>query len=219
LAPSGSIHAIVQECSVGAIAVLLVRRRPLLVCAGLGLVLAATASWSQSQSNSQFPGRRIGGGTRGECTSRLIAHLVPANNIQGVLPGQPVRLAVLQGPSVQTYPLLISVQGVRTYQLEPQPLGVRLLTLPPLTQNSRWESSYLCAPNSGASADPLSFITTASPPAQSLLQLGVASIPLLQQLAGKCGGSVPTAEVRNLFGGDPLPGEWPDQLPVSCQQL
>ena len=28
-----------------------------------------------------FPGRRVGGGTRGECSARKIMHLVPDNNI------------------------------------------------------------------------------------------------------------------------------------------
>ena len=28
-----------------------------------------------------FPGRRVGGGTRGECSARKIMHLVPESNI------------------------------------------------------------------------------------------------------------------------------------------
>jgi hypothetical protein len=185
----------------------------------IALIFYGSTCFAQANTPNQFPGRRVGGGTRGECTSRLIAHLVPASNIQGVTAGQPVKLALLQGPSPQPYPLVLNLQGVRSYQLEPQPIGVRLLTLPPIKQDSRWESSYLCPGGQAPSGDPLGFVTTASPPALSLLQIGVAVSPLLKQLAANCGASVATAELRGLLGADVLPSDWPEQLPVRCQQL
>ena len=46
---------------------------------------------------SAFPGRRLGGGTRGECSARKIMHLVPENNILFHNPkGQ---IALIIGPS------------------------------------------------------------------------------------------------------------------------
>ncbi|MFZ4804527.1 MAG: hypothetical protein ACOYLI_07695 [Synechococcus lacustris] len=176
-------------------------------------------SQAQQASSSQFPGRRVGGGTRGECTSRLIAHLLPASNIQGVAQGKAPRIALLEGPAAQTYPLLLNLQGLRSYQLEPMAAGVRLLTLPPLASETRWESSFLCPGAAGASGDPLGFVTTASPPALSLIRPGQPAGPLLDRLAASCGATVPTAELRAVLGGDPLPGDWPEQLPVRCQQL
>ena len=44
----------------------------------LGAVLPTAAN---PQLRSSFPGRRIGGGTRGECTARLLVHLVPKNSV------------------------------------------------------------------------------------------------------------------------------------------
>ena len=189
----------------------------LTLLAGVGPL--PTPGLAQQQSQNQFPGRRVGGGTRGECTSRLIAHLLPASNIQGVAQGKAPRIALLEGPAVQTYPLLLNLQGLRSYQLEPMAAGVRLLTLPPLSTETRWESSFLCPGAAGPSGDPLAFVTTASPPALSLIRPGQPPGALLDRLAAKCGGTVPTAELRSVLGGDPLPGDWPEQLPVLSQQL
>ncbi|PSR15854.1 hypothetical protein C8255_20925 [filamentous cyanobacterium CCP3] len=53
----------------------------------LGLVLFTGANPGQAQSNNgdrgEFPGRRVGGGTRGDCTvdSRSLAALNPASNL------------------------------------------------------------------------------------------------------------------------------------------
>ncbi|MEY4355983.1 MAG: hypothetical protein RLZZ89_1051 [Cyanobacteriota bacterium] len=172
-----------------------------------------------TDSRSQFPGRRVGGGTRGECTSRLVAHLVPPANIQEVAKGKPVRIALLEGPAAQTYPLLINLQGLRSYQLEPMVAGVRLLTLPAIKAETRWESSFLCPGAVGVAGDPLGFITTASPPALSLIRPGQGAESLLNRLGASCGSSIPTAVISKFLGDDPLPGNWPEQLPVRCQQL
>ena len=174
-----------------------------------------------TDTRSQFPGRRVGGGTRGECTSRLVAHLVPPANIQEVAKGKPATIAILEGPAAQTYPLLINLQGLRSYQLEPMAAGVRLITLPPVTAETRWESSFLCPGAVGVAGDPLGFITTASPPALSLIRpgQGVGSGTLLNRLAASCGSSIPTTEISKFLGDDPLPGNWPEQLPVRCQKL
>ena len=74
----------------------------------MAVALAGQAALAQPDSRNSFPGRRIGGGTRGVCTARLVAHLTPANNIQRVPAAGPVRVAVLQGPTQQPYPLKIS---------------------------------------------------------------------------------------------------------------
>lgn len=172
-----------------------------------------------TDTRSQFPGRRVGGGTRGECTSRLVAHLVPPANIQEVAKGKPATIAILEGPAAQNYPLLINLQGLRSYQLEPMVAGVRLLTLPALTAETRWESSFLCPGAVGVAGDPLGFITTASPPALSLIRPGQGAESLLNRLAASCGSSISTAEISKFLGADPLPGNWPAQLPVRCQKL
>lgn len=36
---------------------------------------------AQANPRSTFPGRRVGGGTRGECSARTLVHLVPETSV------------------------------------------------------------------------------------------------------------------------------------------
>ena len=136
----------------------------------MAVALAGQTAWAQTDSRNSFPGRRVGGGTRGVCTSRLIAHLAPANNIQRVPAAGPVRLAVLQGPTSEPYPLQIALDGRPTVQLPASPAGVVVLSIPPVRSDTRWQSSYVCPAGASDADDPLNFVTAAAPPALSLLR-------------------------------------------------
>ena len=186
----------------------------------LALALIEPAALAQSDSRNTFPGRRIGGGTRGLCTSRLVAHLTPANNIQRVSVIGPARVAVLQGPTQQPYPLKVSLQEETSVELPASPAGVDVLMLPRLNGDTRWESRYAC-PGGVAhdSQDPLSFVSVAAPPAVSLLSPSSDGIDQLDALSAHCGGSVALSEVKQWLGLDGLPGDWPQQLPVRCQDV
>jgi len=98
---------------------------------------------------NSFPGRRIGGGTRGECLSRLFAHLVPANSVYA--PGSPPLIAVLEGPAKTPRPLIIELRTVRANGLPdpsgklvykrtllPEPQGITVILLSKLTQAVGW---------------------------------------------------------------------------------
>ena len=55
-------------------------------------------SEAQANPRSTFPGRRVGGGTRGECSSaRTLVHLVPATSVYA--PGASGLVGLVQGPS------------------------------------------------------------------------------------------------------------------------
>ena len=189
-----------------------------LVC--MAFALSELAALAQSDSRNTFPGRRIGGGTRGLCTSRSVAHLTPANNIQRVSVTGPSRVAVLQGPTQQPYPLKVSLQGLTSFELPASPAGVDVLKLPRLNGDTRWESRYAC-PGGGAhdTQDPLSFVSVAAPPAVSLLSPSSDGIDQFDALAAHCGGSVALSQVKQWLGLDGLPGEWPQLLPVRCQDV
>ena len=53
-----------------------------LISAGLAVALTSfpLAVSAQANPRSTFPGRRVGGGTRGECSARTLVHLVPATH-------------------------------------------------------------------------------------------------------------------------------------------
>lgn len=218
-------------------------------CARAGLLCAAFRSWSgvlalvllacgtpalaQENLRNSFPGRRIGGATRGECSSRLIVHLVPPSSV--LAPGS-AGLGLLQGPSANPTPLAVELRPLgrggqpdRTLQpllqrtLPPQPIGVTLLPLAALTTPMVWESSYVCGTSSAAAtADPLNFVEAVSPPALSLLMVNGAADDsriqaALRELRQACGGTVATADlVRRFDLGDVAKSDWPARLPVRC---
>jgi len=112
------------------------------VLGALAVVLAAgslEAALAQQNLRNSFPGRRIGGGTRGECSSRLLAHLVPASSV--FAPGATATIGLLEGPTAQPRPLQLSFRPLTsagtadaaqartsTRDLPASPAGVVLLT-------------------------------------------------------------------------------------------
>ena len=71
-----------------------------------GCMAIASQALAETNLRSSFPGRRVGGGTRGECTARLVAHLVPKSNV--FAPGSSGLIAILQGPSANLNPLIVA---------------------------------------------------------------------------------------------------------------
>lgn len=59
-----------------------------------------------SSNRSTFPGRRVGGGTRGECSARILVHLVPENSV--FAPGATGILGLVQGPTANPVSLELS---------------------------------------------------------------------------------------------------------------
>ena len=78
-----------------------------LACLGLGglMLLGLAPAFANESLRSTFPGRLIGGGSRGECAARLVINLVPRSTV--FASGSDDLLAVLQGPSSDPRPLEI----------------------------------------------------------------------------------------------------------------
>jgi len=198
------------------------------------LGLAPLAAMAQTDLRSSFPGRRLGGGTRGECSARLLANLVPTNSV--FAPGAEATIGLLEGPTAQPRPVQLSFRPLNaagtgaaaqgrasSRDLPAAPAGVVLLTIPAVKSATIWESGYRCDEGKpGAAADALSFVETASPPAVSLLVPDAQPVDktmaaALRQLRSQCGKTVATASVAQSFGlSDAITSEWPQQLPVRC---
>ena len=199
------------------------------------LCLGAADALAQTNLRNTFPGRRIGGGTRGECSARLLAHLVPSSSV--FAPGPAASIGLLEGPTAQPRPLQLSFRPLTsagsadtaqarttTRDLPASPAGVVLLTVPPIKTATVWESGYRCADeaSANATADALDFVQSASPPAVSLLVSDVQGDDktlqaALKQLRSQCGKNLPTAELAKSFGlSDVITSGWPQQLPVRC---
>lgn len=198
---------------------------PALVGIMAATVLLAVEAFAKVDLRSTFPGRRVGGGTRGECSARLLAHLVPESSVYA--PGSPATLAVLEGPTANPYSLMVSFRpqaggAAVSRTLPASAAGVTLLQLPPLQAATVWESSYRCEDGQPVSDDPLGFVSASSRPALSLLVADRTPADRtveasLQALRRQCGQSVPKQQLARDFGLDELKtAEWPDQLPVRC---
>ena len=186
----------------------------------------------QAAPRNAFPGRRIGGGTRGECAARPVLHLVPSSNVFS--PGGSNLIAVLEGPSADPMPLEVilrpaSDDGIATPGAPPvlqQSLGAAvnrlvLLRVPAASGPLLWESSYQCGADEGA--DEFGFITAAAPPALTLLvpEGGSDAVQMQQQLASlrsACGTSTAVAPLMQAFdcGDDVVDASWPQTITVQC---
>ena len=136
----------------------------------------------QSDSlHSTFPGRRVGGGTRGECASRVIIHLVPKSSQYSISSDAEALIGLVQGPSELPTGLDLSFRPLRSNGNEEQsqqkridfsfkPSDASLILLSPSFKNNQtyiWESSFNC--QKSILTDEFDFITSGSPPALSLL--------------------------------------------------
>ena len=202
-----------------------------LACLSLGgLVLLGLPPVLANESlRSTFPGRRIGGGSRGECAARLVINLVPQSSVFAA--GSDALLGVLQGPSSSPRPLEI---GFSAYDVEAGSSSSRvsqkvipassaslvLLTAAASPRPLLWESSYQC--DADAAVDELSFISADAPPAISLLVTDAqpADAALQSTLSAwkdSCGGQLATQTVLRTAGLKGLDvSQWPEQLPVMC---
>ena len=195
----------------------------------LGSLLPAAAS---PQLRSSFPGRRVGGGTRGECTARLLVHLVPQNSV--FAPDAQGLLGTLQGPTQAPKPLLMDLRRlasagtvadaqnrVQRLRLDPSAVGVTLFRAP-VADGVVWESSYQCiAPEPGV--DVLSWDGGFdAPPAITLLLADPTPLDLtlqgrLKALADQCDGSIAKERLIQDFNLAALDlSSWPEHLPVRC---
>ena len=192
----------------------------------MSLAVSPLAGLAQANLRNSFPGRRVGGGTRGECSARTLVHLVPDSSV--FAPGSSGDLAHVQGPTANPVSLTMTFKpeagGTSSSQMLPATsAGVTLVSRATISAPIIWESGLDCASaDAAASADPLSFVETASPPAVSLLlptgEAGDVQVQkALQSLRQSCGATVPAAETLAQFGlADLVTAEWPQQLPVRC---
>ncbi len=201
----------------------------------LSLAVPLPEARAQSDLRKSFPGRRVGGGTRGECSSRVLAHLVPASSVYA--PGRTGYVGVLEGPGAHPSPLELSfrpligrgsVEGSgaagQRRVLPPSEPGITLLTLPPLKLPTVWESAYACSQGTEAEtpADPLNFVAAVAPPALSLLvteasREDTSVQATLSRLKSACGATVSREEVAAAFGlADLITDQWPERIPVRC---
>jgi hypothetical protein len=181
-------------------------------------LLVAQSDRGSSDRSRRFPLRREGGGTRGACASRLVAHLVP---LDGRLdPGARPILGVIEGESPEPAPLVLRWSGGERIEPARRGASLRLLLLSAPVGSGLWESFPACE----GSAEPM------APPARSLLgptpgtaaSPGAAASPerdaldALRRLWSRCGERIATAELLATWDYPHLADRLPPDLPVVC---
>jgi hypothetical protein len=193
---------------------------------GLTVGLLPSPAFAQANLRSTFPGRRVGGGTRGECSSRILAHLVPNSSVYS--PGGSGDLGLVQGPIANPVSLTMTFTpnsggGVESSRvLDAASVGLIVVRGAGIDRPTIWESSFNCNADDQSASDPLSFIETVSPPAVSLLMPQPESSDVsvqnaLKKLRQSCGATVSAEATMAQFGlADLLTKDWPTELPVYC---
>jgi hypothetical protein len=203
-------------------------RNRIFCISALALIVNAMSAVAEAEVGlrSSFPGRRVGGGTRGECSARTLAHLVPESSV--FAPGAARTLGLVQGPTANPVSLKVifkpndgGIESVRT--LAASPASIILLSSADVTGPTVWESSFTCeSALDDDDLDPIAFVQTTSPPALSLLvsdpEASDQTLQMaLKSLLSQCGSSVPSKDTMAEFGlADLVTDEWPDSLPVRC---
>lgn len=183
---------------------------------------------AQTTSRSSFPGRRVGGGTRGDCSARQIVHLAPLSG--SYAPGRPGLLGLLEGPADDHRPLEIEFRLHSSGSLIAKRVlaaggpALVLLPSPAVVEPVVWESMYRCDAQIRVDngQESLHFNETTFPPARSLLVLDSAPADAaiqtqLRQLLERCGANISRKDLVASFGlSDLLDTSWPDHLSVRC---
>jgi hypothetical protein len=177
-------------------------------------VSAITEPAIAGDSTRSMPANREGGGSRDACQARRLVHLVPISD--RFAPGEPRRIAVLEGSAPRPAPLQVRIGSLGVWTLPAEPAGIRLISIPPVAAEMLWESSPVCT----SAQDPIG-----APPARSWLlpRSAVKADQVvrlqLQELSRRCGSSVEAAPLLRAFALEHLTTMLPAQLSIRCEPL
>jgi len=184
----------------------------------LALAPLAITEPAIADSTRSMPANREGGGSRDACQARRLVHLVPISD--RFAPGEPRRVAVLEGTAPRPAPLQVRIGSLGVWTLPAETVGIRVFTIPPVATELLWETSPLCT----SAQDPIG-----APPARSWL-LPRSSVAAdqeadqlvrlqLQELSRRCGSTVEAAPLLRAFALEHLVPVLPAQLSIRCEPL
>ena len=202
----------------------------LLIPISLGPLIIKIIASDANDLRSQFPGRRVGGGTRGECSARYIAHIANPDSIFS--PGKSGLLAILQGPSSNPkglttkfgiYNINKDTEYTSEIRLNHPKASLFIIPSPKISKPISWSSSYDCQANNTESLDIFNFVEDTSPPALSLLLNDTSDDNLdiqknILKFSSSCSKKVKSEDVFNAFSLQNTINKknWPLILDVNC---
>jgi len=191
---------------------------PLAMTVSIMTLSAITEPAIAGDNTRSMPANREGGGSRDACQARRLVHLVPISD--RFAPGEPRRVAVLEGTAPRPAPLQVRIGSLGVWTLPAETVGIRVFTIPPVATELLWETSPLCT----SAQDPIG-----APPARSWL-LPRSSVAAdqeadqlvrlqLQELSRRCGSTVEAAPLLRAFALEHLVPVLPAQLSIRCEPL
>ena len=176
-----------------------------------------------------FPGRRVGGGTRGECSARKIMHLVPESNI--AFQNELGHFALIIGPSNDPKDININFKefeetqknkiDLNDFKIKASKEKVFLISIPNQDVPFILESSFNCNDNTDMGFD-FNFIQDDSPPAQTLIapssyQKSKNEEDKMVWLSKFCDKNISQSSLSEKFQiGDFFDENWAKDIDVTC---
>ena len=176
-----------------------------------------------------FPGRRVGGGTRGECSARKIMHLVPESNI--AFQNELGHFALIIGPSNDPKDININFKefeqtqknkvDLNDFKIKASKEKVFLISIPKQKIPFVLESSFDCNDNTDMGFD-FNFIQDDSPPAQTLIapssyQKSKNEEDKMAWLSKFCDKNISQSSLSEKFQiGDFFDENWAKDIDVTC---
>ena len=176
-----------------------------------------------------FPGRRVGGGTRGECSARKIMHLVPESNI--AFQNELGHFALIIGPSNDPKDININFKefketqknkvNLNNFKIKASKEKVFLISIPSQDLPFILESSFDCNDNTDMGFD-FNFIQDDSPPAQTLIapssyQKSKNEEDKMAWLSKFCDKNISQSSLSEKFQiGDFFDENWAKDIDVTC---
>ncbi len=175
-----------------------------------------------SSDRSTFPTSRMGGGTRGECSSRLIIHIVPMANKYS--PDKNGLLAIYLGKTKEAKPLTVEmINKSRAKQkliFEPTEESLLIFKTQSIANNTLWKSYFNCAENQ--SENMLNFISNVSNPVTTLISSesnleNKKYQTFINRAFNNCGTTIKNEEIKNLTNIDgAILNEFSENLRIIC---
>ena len=176
-----------------------------------------------------FPGRRVGGGTRGECSARKIMHLVPESNI--AFQNDLGHFALIIGPSNDPKDIKINFKefeetqknkvDLNDFKIKASKEKVFLISIPSQDVPFILESSFDCNDNTDMGFD-FNFIQDSSPPAQTLIapssyHENKNKEDKMVWLSKFCDGNISQSSLSEKFQiGEFFDENWEKEINVTC---
>ncbi len=180
----------------------------------------------KSDINDAFPGRRVGGGTRGECSARFLVNLVNKDNALHIKNFEPI--AFLVGKSSNSNAIDVTFRNVKNstvnnINIPSTDSEIILLKSPDIRVDYLLEAKPLCN-EVFLDSDPFSIASSVNPPTRSHLIIKnrpkdreiKQALTLMENL---CNSTIKTNRIISIWDLDSRLVEkykLPSNLPVKC---